>query len=237
MGRWIALLAGLFGGVLGIWKRPPILAVFAVNLIPVIGVLWFGWSPLAMLLLYWAENVFVGIFNALKLRDYERNGKGEAGPFSLSGFFVIHYGIFTLVHGVFAIVIGTMFMSGDPAQTAGVGLEGGTGDLMSYAAALAAILTLHLVDYLSWRFSKGWERGSAGAQMFAPYGRILVMHLTVLGGAAALAATHAPAAYIALLGVLKTLIETGWTTLSEKQADGSLKGMTITINGRSRTIQ
>ena len=70
--------------------------------------------------------------------------------------------------------------------------------------------------------------------MFAHYGRILVMHLTVLGGAAVLAATHAPVTYIALMAVLKTVIETGWAILGDRQS-GAGGGMTITSNGRTWT--
>lgn len=233
MGRWFAILAGLLGGLLGIWKRPPLLAILAINLIPVAGVLWFGWSPLALLLLYWAENVFVGVFNTLKLRGYERHRGSGGEPFKLSGFFIIHYGIFTLVHGIFAVIVGTLFFGTEGAEAAGAGLRGGRTETLSYLIALASIGVLHLIDFLRWRSARGWEHGSADAQMFAPYGRIVVMHLTVLGGAAVLAATHAPATYIALMAVLKTFIETGWAMLGDRQAAGG--GMTIAKNGRTWT--
>ena len=234
MGRWIALLASLLGGLLGFWKKPPLLVVLAVNLVPVAGVLWFGWSALVLLLLYWAENVFVGVFNTLRLRAYEAHGGGLPAPFRLSSFFVMHYGMFTLVHGVFAVVVGTLFFA--PAN-GGDAVGAGAGDFepWSFMVALASIGLLHLTDFLRWRAGKGWEQGSADAQMFAPYGRIIVMHLTIIGGVAVLAATNAPASYIALLAVLKTFIEAGWSLMSDRQLAEGSPGFTITVNGRSWT--
>jgi len=237
MGRWIAILASLFGGLLGFWKKPPLLVVLAINLVPVAGVLWFGWSPLVLLLLYWAENVFVGVFNTLRLRAYEAHGAGLPGPFRLSNFFVMHYGMFTLVHGIFAVVVGTLFAAPvEGGEVLGAGARAGSGfEPWSFLVALASIGLLHLTDFLRWRANKGWEQGSADAQMFAPYGRIIVLHITIIGGAVVLAATQAPASYIALLAVLKTFIEAGWSLMSDRQLAEGAPGLTMTINGRRWT--
>lgn len=233
MGRWIALLASLVGGALGFWNRPPVLVILLINLIPVAGVLWFAWSPLLLLLLYWAENVFVGVFNWLKLRGFEAQKAPGVEPFRISSFFAMHYGMFTLVHGIFAVVVGGLMFSGDEAtHAAGVGREGGF-EWLSFLIAIGSIALLHLTDYVRWRMSQGWKSGSLDRQMMAPYGRIIVMHLTIIGGAAVLAATDAPVTYIALLAVLKTFIETGWALMGDKQAAGPAGAMTITIDGKT----
>jgi len=237
MGRWIAILAGLVGGLLGFWKKPPLLVVLAINLIPVAGVLWFGWSALALLLLYWIENVFVGVFNTLKLRAYERHVSGVLELFRLSNFFVLHYGMFTLVHGIFAVLIGTVFAPEGASEAVGLGRAGGGFEPWSFLIAVASIGALQLADFLRWRADKGWQQGSANRQMFAPYGRIVVMHITIIGGAAVLGATGMPASYIALLAVLKTFIEAGWS-LANRNSTGasSAAGLSLQWNGRSFTI-
>lgn len=210
MASWTVLLVGVLGGILiGFLKRPPLLLILVLNLVPVAGVLWAGWSPLQLLLLYWFENVALGVFNALKLRDYETHRPESGSPFKLSNFFMMHYGLFTLVHGVFALVVGLLFAT---PGSAWAGL-----DWLSFAGAGLGLAAIHFSDYLRWRAVAGWNEGSADGQMFAPYGRILVMHLTVLGGAFILAASHAPVAYVALLALLKTFIETGWAIFAARQ--------------------
>lgn len=213
MAGWIVLLVSVLGGILvGFLKRPPLLVILVLNLVPVAGVLWAGWSPLQLLLLYWIENVAVGVFNTLKLRDYETHRPDTDSPFKLSNFFIMHYGLFTLVHGVFALVVGLLFATPAAPGSAWAGL-----DWLSFAGAALGLAAIHFSDYLRWRAVAGWNEGSADGQMFAPYGRIIVMHLTVLGGAFILAASHAPVAYVALLALLKTFIETGWTILAARQ--------------------
>jgi cation transporter-like permease len=125
---------------------------------------------------------------------------------------VLHYGLFTLVHGIFAVVIGLLFAPPGAAEAGP--------DWLSFAGAALALSVIHLGDYLRWRETRGWEARSADAQMFAPYGRIIVMHLTVLVGAFILIQTKAPVAYIALLAVLKTFIETGWALIGDRQLAG-----------------
>ena len=49
------------------WRRPPVLAVPALNLIPAFCVLWFGWSTGLLFLLCWLENLVIGVFQALKM--------------------------------------------------------------------------------------------------------------------------------------------------------------------------
>jgi hypothetical protein len=71
------------------------------NLIPLYGVMSLGWSVFSILILYWFENVIIGVFTFLKIWKAEGSDAGEKVFFL--GFFPMHYGIFTLVHGIFLI--------------------------------------------------------------------------------------------------------------------------------------
>ena len=44
-----------------------VLFLIAVNLIPLFGVLFFGWSLFSIMFLYWIENGIIGFFNILKI--------------------------------------------------------------------------------------------------------------------------------------------------------------------------
>ena len=46
--------------------------------------------------------------------------------------------------------------------------------------------------------------------MFAPYGRLVVLHITIILGGMAIAITGAPAAAVAILVVLKTVMDIGF---------------------------
>ncbi len=210
MDRLAVFALGLLGGF---WKRPPILVVLVFNLIPAACVLWLGWSALTLLVLYWVENVVVGVVTALKLRAIERKGGARPGPAATTGFFAMHYGIFTLVHGVFAFVIGGVVGNPDPAAT----FAQFWSERWSFLATVLALSALHAAALIDWMRSKGWETADLNSQMMAPYGRIFVMHLTVIGGAFVIIETGAPAYAIVLLALLKTVFETGWAAMSDRQ--------------------
>ena len=44
-------------------RRAAVVALLAANAIPIIGVLFFGWSLMTILVLYWLENGIVGLWN------------------------------------------------------------------------------------------------------------------------------------------------------------------------------
>ena len=96
--------------------RPSTVSLILVNLIPLAGVLFFEWNVAAVVLLFWFENVVVGIFNVLKMNKAQgtaskarlyikgKSGKSDKKSFIIS-FFILHFGIFTAVHGVFVLIL------------------------------------------------------------------------------------------------------------------------------------
>lgn len=49
------------------FSRPSVVALLAANVVPLLGVLFFGWSTFAIVVLYWAENVIIGAINVFKM--------------------------------------------------------------------------------------------------------------------------------------------------------------------------
>jgi len=199
----------------GFWRNPPVVVVLVLNLIPALCVLWLGWSALALLLLYWLENVVIGAVNALKMAAAAR-GKpnGPVLAAAVIPFFVIHYGMFCLGHLVFTVLIGGGAFNGQDPLKEALALWRDRDGLLWAAAAMAA---LHLANYVVWLRQGGWRETDPQSQMGEPYGRIVVLHITILGGAFLLSETGAPAALIALLAVLKSIYDVATTAGQQRK--------------------
>jgi hypothetical protein len=190
-----------------------VVALVVANLIPLIGVLFFGWSVWNILVIYWLENGIVGLINVLKMSvatgdevtpgvTFVVNGRPatSATKMGLIPFFIVHYGIFWFVHGIFVLTLPAFFslMSDD----------GMTLDLGPVVFAAVGLAISHGLSFW-WNFLHGGEyrRTTAAALMFAPYRRLVALHITIIFGAFAVMFTGAPAAAVAVLVTIKTAID------------------------------
>jgi len=196
-----------------------LIALVVANLIPLAGVLFLGWSVWQILIIYWLENGIAGLFNILKMQKaqgtadalavtYTINGRPAAGQAkaALIPFFCLHYGIFWAVHGVFVL---TLPLFGATA-TGDESSFGTTPDPFVLVVAVFALFLSHGVSYL-FNFVGGGEyrRVSPAAQMFKPYGRLVVLHVTIILGAMAISITGAAIAALAVLVILKIALDIG----------------------------
>lgn len=170
------------------------LAILLWNAVALLPVCFGNWSLFALVALFWFENVVIGLVQWWKIRGVER--ALERPPvLSDSRFFALHYGAFTIAHGVF---LGVVFGLAFPGALAGS--ESGW-----WWAALS-VAALH-----------AWEaytaRGATQAVdtmrlSMAPYGRVVVLHLVILGGAGLLVMQDAqPGTALAGLVLLKVAVE------------------------------
>jgi hypothetical protein len=190
------------------WLRPSVLALIAANAVPLLGVLGFGWKIFPLLLLFWFENWIIGAFNVLKMiLASPDDRKGWAKKMFLVPFFSFHYGMFTLVHGVFVIgLFGGQFRSSAPFP------------------GLTTVFQLIIEEHLAWgilglTISHGisfgmnylhegeYRRASLDALMFQPYGRIVVLHLTVLSGGLLMTVLGSPWVGLLVLVILKIALD------------------------------
>lgn len=181
----------------------PLLAssVFLVlaNLIPLAGALFYGWSVFEIVIVYWAENLIIGVYTLVRMFL----AGGNSDPVSLvgkifsSGFFAVHYGMFCLVHGFFVFsLLGDSSPRGP--EVFGKGM----------VFALIALFVSHgfslVKNYLlggEFRTTKVQE------QMFSPYPRIVVLHLAILFGAFAIQALGSPLPMLLILVAGKTVLD------------------------------
>jgi hypothetical protein len=102
--------------------------------------------------------------------------------------------------------------------------------LSSSVGAVVALAISHGLSYW-WNFLRGGEycRVSAAGQMFAPYGRLVALHLTIILGAMAIIATGAPAAAVAILVAVKTLLHIGFHLAEHRKVAAGPGGISGTV--------
>lgn len=162
----------------------------AGNLIPVLGVLLWGWRLSDLILLYWIENGVVGLYTIAKIVASRPAGVPRAklimGKVSGVPFFVLHYGLFWLIHGLFVVAL-----FGGPGPTipvqphtfffAAVIVTWLRADV--YALPALGLLLSHGVSFLTNYLGRGeYRRLGPDELMLLPYGRVALLHLVVMAG-------------------------------------------------------
>lgn len=198
-------------------KRLSSLGVIIANAVPIVCVILFGWPAGVLLLLYWCENVAIGAVNILKMAGSSL-GFGPVGvavgAFVIP-FFTFHYGLFCFVHGVFVMLVGSLGRGKAPDfEVSPAGLyrvvEGMARTEPGFLWSLAAIAGWQLLSFVTDWLAKGRFRDTNPmVQMFEPYPRIIVLHLTLFAGTIPVVLLGNPIWAIVALAVIKTLFDLG----------------------------
>lgn len=197
------------------------LALIGANLIPLFGVLFYGWNSVLVLALFWIENLIIGAFNLLKMLAIMLRNKQFGGIF-LSGFFVLHYGLFCTVHGAILwdiLNLGKLDVNARfPGIEAGF-LEifaGGATVLLNFIDMFGAVILLgiaaltlsHLVSFIENFVLKGEIfKQTINGLMGKPYPRILVLHIGLILGAFALQKFGSPVWLLVMVVLFKILMD------------------------------
>lgn len=184
--------------------RPSVLALVAANLLPLGGVLFLGWEIFPLVFLFWLENVVVGGFNALKmLLAQPAQPAGWVAKAAMVPFFCFHYGMFCFVHGIFVFTLfGRGTVPGKGFPDAVLFWQVLTGQHLFWAALVLA--ASHGVSFvLNYLRSGEYRQARLEALMQAPYGRVVVLHVAILGGGFLVLGLGSPVWALALLIFLK----------------------------------
>lgn len=131
-------------------------------------------------------------------------------------FFCVHYGIFCLVHGAFVVAL---LSGGGPFS--GGGRIGQLSQEVFNGPFLLSVLVLggsHLVSFFLNFLGRGEYRKTTLPQLMArPYGRIVVLHLAILGGAFATVLLGTPVVLLLLLIGGKILLDLKMHLLERKK--------------------
>ena len=215
------------------------IVLVAFNLIPLAGVLFWGWNVATLLVLYWVENGIVGILNVPKILlargpvepgvgALRINGRVSTSNAGAAVFFLVHYGIFWVVHGIFVFSlpafasfasggVGDGFFPLAPNELGGafpgsVGAASSAGvrwpDMTAVAWGALGLAISHGASFvMNYLGRREYLRVSPGRQMFAPYGRLVILHLAIILGAFVSLVIGSPVGALVVLVILKTVVD------------------------------
>lgn len=197
----------------GAWPSSAWLLV-AANAVPLLLVLFSGWTLGELLALYWFESAIIGFFNIIKMlaapSALPAGSVAFDGPsllsflgrLFLSAFFAVHFGGFMAGHAVFLIMMMKQFR-----------LMGAETDMLAFLLGLKwaalALFVSHAYSFFVNYLPRERALSSAQVLMGQPYPRIIVMHVTIIIGMFLLLAVGHSSGILILFTALKTGVDLG----------------------------
>ena len=206
------------------------------NLVPLAGVLWWGWDAFILLLLYWSETVIIAFWTIVRIAVGPSNGAtgafggragAAAGRLAMAAFFTVHSGIFITVHFVF---LWALFSGWWSSQVHGVGaffrdLIVGT-DLWIPLAILFLVRGYIVMGPRIRRrlgFVDDETLDHAGSPIAGLYVRIFVMQVTIIAGGWFAILAGDTVGPLVLLVLAKTVAEVFFDPMIAKAAKSAEK--------------
>jgi hypothetical protein len=192
-----------------------VVLLVAFNLLPLAGVLLWGWNVYTLLVLYWVENGIVGVLAIARILRAQGSlppgvtvrttGTSSASKVALVPFFLMHYGIFWTVHGVFVLSLPAFL----DVPGLGGGVAGSDGPRLEAVAIGAVGLAIsHVASFvLNYLGEREYLTTSPAVQMMAPYGRVVILHMTIILGVLASLFLGSPVWAVVILVLLKTVVD------------------------------
>jgi len=211
-------------------------SLLVANLLPVVGVWFFNWSPQEVFLVYCLETIIIGGFTLIKMlitglivkKDewQTTGGSTTKQPFwFFMLFFLLHYGFFV------AVQMGMFFAVSGIGDQYGITFSNFFSKWPSMLTNNAYImLGVFIVSYgfrltTDFILSGEYKTSSLGYLMFQPYGRIFVQQVTVILGSMLLSFGTGKI-FILVFALIKIFFEVfiDFDSLLRKAAKGELKG-------------
>jgi hypothetical protein len=171
------------------------------GLLPLAGVVFWEWRVFDLMLVYWLENLFTGIFNVLKLAAVGLHQRDELA-LPVIPFFIFHYSVFLFAHlaGIYSF-FDTHSIGGDQAPELVAPLW--------LVVVLAGMLYNHAYSFFKdYLFGKETDRMTVKTQAQQPYARVIVLHIALLGGGLCAEALGSKAVFLLIfLCLLKIPVE------------------------------
>jgi hypothetical protein len=162
-----------------------------VNLLPLIGVVFYNWDPHRIFTVYCLETIIIGFFTVLKMilvgwaqpKHTWNNANGQVTTMSTLGiilFFILHYGLFVAVQtGIFFSI----------AEIGDISPFSGYRELFAYLQNREILIMLGafvfsyaITDLGFFIANKKYRDEPMVLVMFSPYGRIIIQQFVVILG-------------------------------------------------------
>ena len=179
-------------------SRIPVAVLIAANLVPVFGVLVWQWDVFSILLLFWCENVAIGVFGIVRTA-IAGQGTRKLGGLFLAAFFSVHYGGFMFGH---LMVLISLFGNDVSVHEVFMSLDRWTW------IAIAALFISH-----AWSFVQNflgqheYELLQPMGAMSMPYKRMAITHVALILGGFLLTSLDEPIAGLLLLVGMKIALD------------------------------
>lgn len=170
------------------------------NLVPLVGVVAWGWDVGLLLLLFWSENVVIGIYTILKMLSL-----GDLMALFFVPFFLLHYGGFLAGHLLF--IAGVFLDGGFPPFPFGNRVGATMAGFETLLPVVGIFLLSHGVSFVVHFLLHERKTAKLMVVFTAPYPRIIVLHAAILLGAFAAVALGEPRPAIVILVLMKTGID------------------------------
>ena len=186
--------------------RLSIAALVAANLVPLFGVLLWDWDVFFLLLLFWSENVVIGIFGIARLIVARASDLGVGGLF-LPLFFLVHYGGFMFGHFMvlFGLYSGNLESGGAPVGPADY--YGILAENLRWVAVLALFISHGWSFVENYMGKREHERLTPGQAMALPYRRMFITHIALIAGGFFLVERGQPLGGLVLLIAMKIALD------------------------------
>lgn len=193
-----------------------------VDLLPIIAVLVFGWGATPLVALYWLENLVIGVFTILRMIGTAFASIPSLGmALFMVPFFFFHYGMFCFGHGVFLYAF-TNPTGGLPDPLGLIAWALSTApQMLWFVGAIAGVNLLFLAaDF----FGRGeYKTSDPSAEMFAPYGRIVTLHVAIILGAGLAFTLDEPLLGVLLLILIRVLFGIVTTVMRRRKRDAKVE--------------
>lgn len=186
-------------------SRSVLAILLFANTLPLFGVLYWNWGVFELIYIYWFENVILGVLQLVKMAFNQ-----PSLPLNwflklfYMPFFTLHYGMFTFAHGV--ILLDIFAPHSLQAQLKAISMSERLFFMMQepsiYFMAMVLFVSNGALVLKEYFLTNRFQEIKIVALMFEPYGRIVVLHVTLLLSAYLLQKYHEPLfGLIVLIGV------------------------------------
>lgn len=209
-------------------KRPikrSAVTLVAANMVPLFGVVFWGWDIFPLVFLYWTENAATWLMTVFKIALARPSGQtARMGRASATLVFFLSYGLFTVIHGCAVIVLFNFSALQDPAGPSFWAVAGEAVGEPGLLWAILALLVSHVMNFRA-NFLPDRDRPRDGLMEFmgAPFGRIVLLHVFIIVGGVAIQNAAASIPVLAGFVVAKTAIDL-WAHLREHRPKKDKQG-------------